>query len=340
VDELITAQASRRRLVWCALISLVVLAVAAISAGSFPDFHGNRSGQSAYVPVSIAWGASVIVALTAAGLQRSRRLRALALAALVSIDAVALFVVPQLSAPRNVRTDLAPVAYLRDHLGLSRFVAADRLRPNYGSYFGLSSLNVTDGVLPRDFARFARSRLNLFVVPTLLAKSRQLGQLISPVTGADLLPKLSAYRFAGVAYVLTPAGLRLPQSPTTFTLVFRSPSTWIYRVEGASAYFTAAQPRCAVHPHDQESVSVSCPAPTTLVRRETYLPGWQASVDGHDVSIAPSAGLFQAIPLSAGSHEISFSYEPPGVGWGLAAFAVGCVWLLGAGVTSRRARPA
>ncbi len=49
------------------------------------------------------------------------RLRAALLAGVVALDVIALFVVPELSAPRSVKTDLAPVAYLRQHLGPSRY---------------------------------------------------------------------------------------------------------------------------------------------------------------------------------------------------------------------------
>jgi hypothetical protein len=40
-------------------------------------------------------------------------------------------------------------------------------------------------------------------------------------------PLAGGMQSAAVAYVLTPAGQTLPESPSTFTLVFRSPSTGI-----------------------------------------------------------------------------------------------------------------
>ena len=66
------------------------------------------------------------------------------LSAVLALDALALFVVPEFSAPRSVSVDTAPVAYLRSHIGNSRFFTLRPLAPNYGSYFGVSSLNIND----------------------------------------------------------------------------------------------------------------------------------------------------------------------------------------------------
>jgi len=60
----------------------------------------------------------------------------------------------------------------------------------------------------------------------------------------ELLRNLPAYRAASVAYVVTPAAHPLSRRPT-FTLAFRNPSTRIYRLAGATPYFTSA-PACAV----------------------------------------------------------------------------------------------
>jgi hypothetical protein len=144
----------------------------------------------------------------------------------------------------------------------------------------------------------------------------------------ELLRNLDGYRAAGVAYVLTPAGEELPQSPETFKRVFRSPSTWIYRLAGTAPYFTARDPGCGVRPQGRESVQLSCPAPTQLIRRETDLPGWSAEIDGRPVQVRRAGELFQNVAVGAGSHRVTFSYLPPRIGWGFLALAVGFAWLL------------
>ncbi len=116
----------------------------------------------------------------------------------------------------------------------------------------------------------------------------------------------------------------------------RTPSTWIYHLAGASPYFTATTPGCTVTPQGRTSVALTCPRATTVIRRETELPGWSASVDGRPVAVGRVDGVFQSVRVGAGSHVLRFSYEPPRIWWGLAAFLAGCLWLLVAAVRARR----
>lgn len=57
-----------------------------------------------------------------------------------------------------------------------------------------------------------------------------------------------------------------------------------------------------------------------------YDRGWTVRVDGKKVETASFAGVFLSLPVSAGEHEITFSYLPPGFLPGLVLSAGG--WLL------------
>jgi hypothetical protein len=240
----------------------------------------------------------------------------------VASDALALFVVPEFSAPRAETVDLAPVAYLRRHLGESRFFTLGPIQPNYGSYFGLASLNVND-FPPKAYADYVHTKLDPVVNPRLFVGTfggwRPPGQ---PSPQVELMRHLSGYRAAGVRYVLTPAGHALPQSPTTFKLAFRSASTWIYQLSGASNYFSAAG--CQVTSGERETARVSCARPTALVRRETWFAGWSARVDCHPAVIRRADGLFQTVIVPAGSHDVRFSFAPAGIRWALLAVLGAC----------------
>ena len=144
--------------------------------------------------------------------------------------------------------------------------------------------------------------------------------VFGPNPTQELESHLDGYRAAGVRYVLTPEGVKLPQGPKTFTLVFRSPTTWIYRLAGTEPYFTSTSPRCTVDPQSGESVRLSCSGPTTLIRRETYMPGWSAEVDGHPTTVSEYDNAFQAVTLKPGTHLVTFGFTPPYLGWALAAF--------------------
>ncbi len=79
-----------------------------------------------------------------------------------------------------------------------------------------------------------------------------------------------------------------------------------------------------------------------LVAKESYFSGWKATVDTEPVPIYPAAGLFFAVPIPSGQHEIRLTFESPGFRLGvriaLAWVAAACLSeLLRRIYTSRRA---
>ncbi len=319
IDDLARASVPRRRWRWIALASLAVVAVAAF--GAAPLARAAKALFShPYYPAAVVWGAGIVIAGGAAAVMvRNRRARGWLMALLVAADAIVLFVIPGLSAPRAVSFDQAPITFLQQHAETGRFVTLGPLAPNYGSYFGIGSISAEDVPLPSAFTRYARTRLDQTADPV---------GLYSPTSKPELMRNLQGYRAAGVTYVLTSAGQTLPQSPATFTLVSRSPSTWIYRLAGSEPYFSVSDPRCSISFRSRTSVRLACPRAATLIRRETYLPGWSAAVDNHPATPRRVDGLFQAVTVGPGLHRVTFSYRPPNVGWGVAALVVGCAWLL------------
>jgi hypothetical protein len=312
-------------LLWASLGTGAVVTAAVLLALPRVRALGAGFHHHTYLLASIAWGALVPALAAAVALVRVPRARTVTLTLLVAVDSLALFVLPELAAPRAVTIDTRPVAYLRRHLGDSRFFTMGPIQPNYGSYFALATLDIND-FPPQAYADYVHTRLDGVVNPTLFVGNfggwRPLGQ---PSPEQELLRHLDGYRATGVRYVLTPAGSALPQSPRTFSLVFRSPTTWIYRLAGASSYFTA--PGCRITSASRQSALLSCRRSSTLVRRETWFPGWSAQLDGRPVAIRRRDGLFQALTVPAGTHRVSFSFAPPGIEWGLLGLLGGCMLL-------------
>jgi hypothetical protein len=329
----------RRRAVAAGLAALALVAAAALGARSLAGQLGPVADERPYYPGSVAWGLGiVVVGILAAALVRRERLRTGVVALVVAADAMLLFAVPQFSAPRRVDLDLAPAHYLQQHLGQGRFFTLGPLQPNYGSYFGVAQLNLNDVPIPAIYKRYVHSALDPFVDPTVFVGTQAGGRSpFAPTPPQSLLARLDAYREAGVTHVLTKPGEPLPERPGGFTRVFRSPSAWIYRLAGASPYFTTGDGRCRVASSDRESARVACPARTELVRRESALPGWRAEVDGHAVPVRTHEGIFQAVDVGPGAHRVEFSFTPKKMGWGYLAFLLGAAWLLIAGVLRRRA---
>lgn len=333
VDDLISKRVSLRRLIITTVVALGLVAVAALGAETLVHQLGATNTHSRFSKGSVLWGAGIIAAAFVVNLVRSRRIRATLLIGVLALDVIALFVAAELSAPRNVKIDLAPVSYLRQHLGTSRYFTLGPLAVNYGSYFGVASLNSNDNPQPRLFVHYVHRHLDQNDDP-----SHVVG--IYPLSLKELVDNVAGYRAASVAYVLTLPGWQLPR-PVGFTLVFKSPTTWIYRLSGSQPYFTADG--CGVHTASRADVRLVCPRATTLIRRETSMPGWSARVDGHTAPVRTVDGIFQGVAVGAGKHRITFAFTPPGETVGLIAFVIGFVWLIAAAagmrVPHRRTNP-
>ena len=341
VDALRTQPASRRRGLAVTLVAALAAAAAVVGATPLVDRLIDATHRDYFRP-SVIWAAVVLAAGGLAAILPDPRARRLTAAALISLDALALFVLPEFSAPRSVKIDNAPIPYLKSHVGLSRFGSLGPLNPDYGSYYGLRSIVVDDALLPKTFAHYVQRNLDPEVLP-LIFTGAQPGPPGAPTPEQELLSHLAGYRQAGVRYILTPPAVKLPLARHEFKIVFRSPTTLIYRLSGASPYFTATQPGCTVKAQNWQSARISCSASTTLVRRETYMPGWTAQVDGHARPLHEYDGVFQAVAVPAGTHKVTFGFEPPRIRWAELAFIIGCLWLIVrplVGRIRRRATPA
>lgn len=139
--------------------------------------------------------------------ERRRRL----VVCLLLIDAAGAFLVPEACARRSNHLDIAAVTFLREHQGLSRVHSLGPLRPNYGAYFQIASIDHNVLPVPRLWASYVDSHL----MPGLLKDSD--GVIFETGVGSHgsdegqqtLLQHLAEYENVGVRYVLTNPG----QSP-------------------------------------------------------------------------------------------------------------------------------
>ncbi|MCR4408129.1 MAG: YfhO family protein [Anaerolineae bacterium] len=82
-------------------------------------------------------------------------------------------------------------------------------------------------------------------------------------------------------------------------------------VPALSATDTSAdRVRIAVYSAERVVVEVDAESEGYLVLTDAYYPGWQATLDGQQVSIRRADVLFRAVRVPAGSHIIEFRYQP------------------------------
>ncbi|HYT78683.1 MAG TPA: hypothetical protein VEQ37_05420 [Actinomycetota bacterium] len=101
------------------------------------------------------------------------------------------------------------------------------------------------------------------------------------------------------------------------------PATAAYRAEGDQAARIEAQ----------------APAPSVVLVRNVYDPGWHATVDGRPGRVMPANYLDQGIPIPAGRHTIVLSYDDPSVGLGLIGSVLALATLLGSALALGPRRP-
>jgi uncharacterized membrane protein YfhO len=70
------------------------------------------------------------------------------------------------------------------------------------------------------------------------------------------------------------------------------------------------------------------PAPAVVLVRNTWDPGWHASVDGHPAPVLQADYLLQAVAVPPGRHIITLEYDDPWIGYGLLSSALVLVGLL------------
>jgi hypothetical protein len=67
----------------------------------------------------------------------------------------------------------------------------------------------------------------------------------------------------------------------------------------------------------------------TLVLLDTYDRGWRAALDGADAPIQRAFGLYRAVPVPPGDHEVVFRYSAPGLKTGVSISVVALMLVLG-----------
>jgi hypothetical protein len=82
--------------------------------------------------------------------------------------------------------------------------------------------------------------------------------------------------------------------------------------------FEEAEPEGGVERTGDRAFRVRCTRPAVLVVSENFHRGWVCRVDGRPERIRRADHALMAVPLPAGEHQVTFSFEPPEIGVGIA----------------------
>jgi len=312
LDDLLRGDMPRRVVQYStvAVLALVVWTVSAALPLHQSLLHGFVSDRTLAVAF---WIPVVVAALTSLALLQLRgRVRVLALCVVMTLEVVGNYMVPTMTGPRTYHVDTPALNYLHTHLGYGRVYAiGGPLQANFGTYFKVPQINLDDLPVSDLFTTYVSTALD---TNTLAHRFTGVWRINPRGAGArtEFLGHLQNFENADVKYLissnLTPAARRQDQV-VGVRVVYHDALLTISKLPTFGPLFSAHG--CHVTITSVNRVVARCTAPSTLLRREQFMPGWSVTRNGQPVSIHQAQQVFESVRLPAGRSVVTFSFTPP-----------------------------
>ncbi len=101
----------------------------------------------------------------------------------------------------------------------------------------------------------------------------------------------------------------------------------IWELPNSRPYYSVVGGPCQLSRLRWNFAFADCAASAKLIRRELFMPGWKAQINGSPLRIGSYDEIFQSIDLKTGSNSVRWSFSPPYSGWGWVLFLLGFVGL-------------
>ncbi len=310
VESLVRKELDWRRIAVPFGVTLVLAISAFLLARSESHAISGAGGAHIWTDASLLWGFGTVALLLMAVITPLETVGRIVLIGLLPLESVAMFVTPELSTLRGGTVDLAVVGFLQRNTGLDRVYTLGPLQPNYGSYFGINSLNVNDLPVPKTFRRLVQTQLDPNADPLIFTGTRSANS--KGLTPAQALAAyLPAYERLGVKYIVVNS--RSPELPIRppLRLVYQDPLAEVYALPHTRPFYSEATGTCLFGSATYSRVVVNCRTPAVLTRDELDMPGWIARVDGRSVPVRADTDGLQTVAVPAGQSSVRFSFEPP-----------------------------
>lgn len=315
MDVLMRKERMQRSIPWLAVIITLVTTGVVVFISVISLQQPLNRGLKVTLLVSVAWVIATIIAIIVGRYLlfcKKSKSGAILLVLVVVVDCMVMFMIPTLSANKKAVVDMAPVQFLRQNLKIGeRFYSMGPIQPNYGTYYGIASININD--LPQSsYANYITGKLNSNTSSIVFNGS-------NPTDPLGILPKqaflqnIKNYENVSVRYVVTFPGLFTNSEVASvgLTKVFQSPVAEIFELPNTAPYVATLNSSCTTTVEDWDRMTLECQAATKVVRREQYASGWSADIDGNGAKLDKYDGIFQVITVPAGKHVVTYRYEPP-----------------------------
>ena len=319
-----------------ALMGLLACAVLSLGAGAGRLnwgeplsilFAGGSLVEAAVVLCTITW---CLGGLPTKG-------RAVALAAVVLLSAGLQFTVPELAGELPRQQALGAANYLRGHAGLTRVFSVNNQVPvNYSALLGFASIQAD--LVPAPLAwTYAADRIGGEIDMSVAG----LGMFTTATDQVNALrASVTRLEAADVGYIVTassPAPFAADPLPG-MALAYDDGHSRIYTLPH-SPYTELRGGPCQLSVKSRLRQTTDCVTPATLVRRELWLAGWQAWINGQKTAIVANNGIFQSVALPPGHADVVWRYRPPHSRTMILLSAFGAITIMLAALRAATAEP-
>lgn len=308
--------------------SIITIVIMAYIAKSELNLSQSAPYYRYFMVLSVLWAISIITLILGSKTIIKKRYFPQVLFAIVLLDVMFMYTVPQLSTPK-VKTDQSAVQFLQENIGYSRFYTLGPIAPNYGSYFKIASINQNDLPVSKSWSDYIVNNLDKNTDPILFV-----GYFRIDKNGTSAFEEFARnqknFSYVGVKYLVT-AKNQLSATNTTETKikkVFTSSNIDIYELPEYHPFISPSSNCMMVSTESRDSMSVNCEGEGYIVRRTLWIDGWRATVNGDQVEIHKENDIFQKINLPAGASEIKYQYNPPFITFSYIVFLLSLIMLV------------
>jgi hypothetical protein len=330
LNEIITRKVERKLIVKVSLAMAAIVVCLMLIA--FKEEHKLYLAphHHLWLAASVFWGIACLLAIILTITTKLKKWAKVLIPVILLVDAIAMFIIPQLSAPRHVTVDTKPIMFLQKNLGNQRFFGLGTILPNYGSYYNTASVNTNDLPIAKQWSKYVLSSLdpNTDTISGFTGQNQATPTGISPEQAFFMYFK--GYEQVGVKYVVIHPNVFTASEIETYKLklVFSDSLYQIYQLPNPTPYFNVGSGACSLQPLGLNKVKANCQSSSTLDRDELNMEGWHATVNGKSVAVQTSKPIFQKVDLPKGKSIVVFMYQPKHIKIAEAAAIIGILALV------------
>ncbi len=87
---------------------------------------------------------------------------------------------------------------------------------------------------------------------------------------------------------------------------------------------------------DEVQLELEATRPALVILSDRFDPGWSVEVDGLPGTVLRADGIFRAVEVTAGKHQVQFRYRAPGrAGWWITAATLGLIVMAAVALAAR-----